>query len=284
MKKIAFSLLLLISSMLMSPIALATDLGDAGFEAAGDERITNPSYFCGEQDKQHTWYDTPTLGVSDEEDEQSLKQIDERIKTFTEGYKSGWTSSKTPCGEINTFSGSLEKGDCTKEVITELSEVIGPAIGGITQNNADGSTTLVDENRIIDVYKGICCMIAERKSVGDGESPDIYTCEEARTLYTLDLDSCQEKGLHCEHRQWVIGTSGAGIIKIYVKQLYTYAVGVIGFIVVVVFVTSGIQITMSGVSGDITSAKERITKAIMAMALLFLSGIILYTVNPTFFS
>jgi bacteriorhodopsin len=82
----------------------------------------------------------------------------------------------------------------------------------------------------------------------------------------------------------VIGTSGAGIIKVYVKQIYRWAAMTVGTVAVVTMVISGIQISMSGVSGDISSAKTKMMSALAGLVLLFLSGLILYTINPTFFS
>lgn len=170
------------------------------------------------------------------------------------------------CGTINPGTGFVEKGDCTAEgkVITEISEVFGPDI----EEDSEG-------NEITTVYKGVCCLITD--STGG-------QCLESRSIYTKDFNSCKDNASFCERRQWIIGTSGIGIVKIYVKQLYIYGAGVIGFISVVTMVISGIQIQVSGVSGDITSAKERIFKALGGLVLLFMSGLILYTINPTFFS
>lgn len=47
---------------------------------------------------------------------------------------------------------------------------------------------------------------------------------------------------------------------------------------------SGIQISMAGGdSGVVDTAKERIQQSLIALALLFLSGIILYAINPFYF-
>ena len=56
-------------------------------------------------------------------------------------------------------------------------------------------------------------------------------------------------------------------------------------IAVLIMVISGIQI--SAAAGDqqaVTNAKNRIVQSLGGLALLFLSGIVLYTINPTFFT
>ncbi len=175
------------------------------------------------------------------------------------------------CGiKANPKTGFLEKRDCTDEglVITELVEPVGP-----TTNLDDG------ENRIINVFKGTCCFIAEQQSEGGD-----YQCTETRDIYTLTYQECTENAAYCTPRQWIVGSSGAGILKVFVKQIYIFGAGLVGSVAVVTLVVSGIQISVSGVAGDISNAKQRIFQAIAGIALLFFSGIILYTINPTFFS
>ena len=178
--------------------------------------------------------------------------------------------TETTCGRVNEKTKSIEKGDCSVgdngKVITEITEVIGPEI------TADS-----EGNEIIDVYQGTCCFIT------DGD--DVNNCIEERFIYTETFEDCQNHpAKNCNRRQWIIGTSGAGIIKIFVKQFYNWAAGTIGFVSVITIVISGIQISVSGVSGDISSARERILKALGALVLLFLSSLLLFTINPTFFS
>lgn len=46
--------------------------------------------------------------------------------------------------------------------------------------------------------------------------------------------------------QWLISSTGAGILKTYVKQIYVFGAGIVGFIAVATIVGSGIQISVSG--------------------------------------
>lgn len=172
------------------------------------------------------------------------------------------------CGKANGYNDTLEKGDCTeaKKYITEITEVIGGQVS-------------TDDGEVLNVYKGICCLAS-----GGTTAAGTYYCNQTDAVYTVDYSTCSSKAAHCEKRQWIIASTGAGIIKTYVKQIYIFAASIIGFISVCVIIFSGIQISISGVSGSIEEAKERIIQSIMGLVLLFLSGLILYTINPTFFS
>ena len=62
------------------------------------------------------------------------------------------------------------------------------------------------------------------------------------------------------------------------------AAGVVGIIAVLIIVISGIQISMDQGGGEsVTSAKNRIMQSLAGLVILFLSALILYTINPTFF-
>jgi hypothetical protein len=171
--------------------------------------------------------------------------------------------------QYNEVTQAYNKGDCTAagKVITEVTEVF-------------GSEVSVGDDAIKTVYRGLCCIAFERDDAGNPES-----CKDVREVYFETYGECNDyPALECSKRQWIIGTSGAGIIKVYIKQLYIWAAGVVGFISVVTIVLNGIRISISGVSGDISAAKDRIIQAISGLVLLFLSGLILYTINPGFFS
>lgn len=88
----------------------------------------------------------------------------------------------------------------------------------------------------------------------------------------------------CEPVQIIKATSGAGLLYTYVGMIYIWAAGTVGIISVFVMVYSGIGIMMAGGdSGAIENHKKRITQSLFGLVILFLSGLILYTINPTFF-
>ncbi len=67
----------------------------------------------------------------------------------------------------------------------------------------------------------------------------------------------------------------------YIKIIYRFALGLSGLLVFIMIVWGGIQYTISaGDTGLMGDARDRIFKAILGMALLFLSYIILNTINP----
>ena len=80
--------------------------------------------------------------------------------------------------------------------------------------------------------------------------------------------------------------SGASWLNIpflgeYISAVYKYSVGLISLIAVMVLIISGVQIiTSAGNSEAISSAKHRITSAVIAIALTAGSYTILYTINP----
>ncbi len=88
--------------------------------------------------------------------------------------------------------------------------------------------------------------------------------------------------LTCTLSERINGVSGTDLLARYVGALYRWAAGVIGIISVLVIVVSGVQTTVD--SGGLEKAKERIMQSLMGLVLLFLSALILYTINPTFFT
>ncbi len=87
----------------------------------------------------------------------------------------------------------------------------------------------------------------------------------------------------CQRIQVIKATSGVNLLNQYVGLIYLWSAGTIGIIAVLTIVISGIQIMTAGGSGNIDTAKSRIVQAIFGLVVLFLSGLILYTINPTFF-
>lgn len=84
--------------------------------------------------------------------------------------------------------------------------------------------------------------------------------------------------------QKIKATSAANLIKQIVQKIYILGVSLGSIVAVLVIIVSGIQyITAGGDSGKVGNAKERIYQSLAALAVLLLSGLILYTINPTFF-
>lgn len=99
------------------------------------------------------------------------------------------------------------------------------------------------------------------------------------------MSSCpSDPNKTCKRIQVIKSESGAGLLYNYVGLIYKWAAGTVGIISVFVMVYSGIGImTAGGDSGAIENHKKRIVQSLFGLVVLFLSGLILYTVNPTFF-
>jgi len=92
------------------------------------------------------------------------------------------------------------------------------------------------------------------------------------------------KNVSCQRIQVIQADSGSDLIFKYVRMIYLWAAGTIGIISVFTLVYCGIGISAAGGdSGKIDPLKTRIMQSLMGLVVLFLSGLILYTINPTFF-
>lgn len=75
-----------------------------------------------------------------------------------------------------------------------------------------------------------------------------------------------------------------GLLYSYLTLFYNYMSGVIVGLAVLFIVVGGIQMITSSGGEGFDAGKKRITKALIGLVLWFLSSLILYTINPTFFS
>lgn len=196
----------------------------------------------------------------------SAKEIAEDKVAFQTAYDNAYNGHTGTCGEPNSAIGDMiEKRDCADQVITEITEVV---------TTAD---TPLGEDKIVNLYQGVCCYLYDSTS---------NTCYQTTTYYTADYSTCSslvDGTPVCSQRQWLIASSGMGLLRLYVKQIYTFGATAVGFIAMAMLIYYGIRISASGVSGDISEYKQKIMQAISGIVLLFLSALILYTVNPDFF-
>lgn len=198
---------------------------------------------------------------------QKKAELDEAYSALIEG-------QTVECGKPNSAE-LIEKGDCKDSVITEITEIV----TNVKPENIEGAS-------VINVYQGVCCLIYDQEGV----------CYETRSYYTQDLSTCQRVangtssngvtggGAKCQIRQWLIADTGMGILQLYVKQLFTFGSMIVGAVAVGIIILNGVKISVSGVSGDISDAKQKILQSFSGIILLFFAAIILYIVNPGFFS
>ncbi len=89
----------------------------------------------------------------------------------------------------------------------------------------------------------------------------------------------------CREVQVILSKGGTTMIYYYIGTIYRWGAGLVGIIAVTLIIISGIQISAAGGEPDaINAAKKRIIQSIAGIVVLFLSGLILYTVNPNFFT
>jgi hypothetical protein len=82
----------------------------------------------------------------------------------------------------------------------------------------------------------------------------------------------------------ITGESGTDLAMNYVSMIYKIGASLLGLIAILVIVVSGVQMIAGGVEeSNYTEAKDRIIQALLSLAVLFSSALILRTVNPDFF-
>lgn len=102
---------------------------------------------------------------------------------------------------------------------------------------------------------------------------------------TEDISSVPPPSVTCSTKYRITGKTGVGIFSQYISALYKWAAGIVGIVAVLVIVFSGIQISIAGAdSAALDNAKTRIMQSIVGLVILFLAGLILYTINPGFFN
>lgn len=89
----------------------------------------------------------------------------------------------------------------------------------------------------------------------------------------------------CDQVQVLFASSGSDLVKNYVGLIYRWAAGIIGVIAVLIIVIQGIRMSQSGGDqGKVDAAKNAIIQSLTALAVLFLAGILLSSINPNFFT
>ncbi len=81
---------------------------------------------------------------------------------------------------------------------------------------------------------------------------------------------------------FVESDTAIGFIVQYIRIIYTYGAATVGIICVLVITISGMQYAMDSNSAE--EAKKRIVNSLSGLALLFMSAVFLYFINPNFFT
>jgi hypothetical protein len=157
----------------------------------------------------------------------------------------------------------------------------------VQQSGVSGLYVVLEEPLITekDDNNILCFRVCEFKQKGTNDKGyRVCTYQEScpgTAVLTLDKE---EQLPTCQRIQIMKASSGTELIYNYVGFIYKWAAGTVGIISVFIMVFGGIQImTSGGDSAKIDAAKKHITQSLSGLVILFLSGLILYTINPTFF-
>ncbi len=110
--------------------------------------------------------------------------------------------------------------------------------------------------------------------------------KESKSCTSLVKTSCAiSADTQCKRIQIIFARSGAGLLYSYIQRIYVWAASTIGIVAVFFIVLGGIEMsTAQADSGKIEKAKERIMQSLGGLVILYLSALILYTINPNFFT
>jgi len=143
---------------------------------------------------------------------------------------------------------------------------------------------------LIFIFSTLCLFFSGNIVLADSfEIPADFgkVCERDSTGYCIELRE-PLGGVNVEGGgavQSIRGETGLDLIGFYITILYQYGAALIGIVCVFIIVISGIQIIAGGANAEmVTQAKNRIMQSLLSLALLFLSAVILKTINPEFFS
>ncbi|MBU2524636.1 pilin [Patescibacteria group bacterium] len=119
------------------------------------------------------------------------------------------------------------------------------------------------------------------------QNPELFACQYKTgadgTTVEINNKLCVEFTERLGSTRVIGAKSGIGLLKAYLALIYRYAAILVGVAAVLMIIISGIQIAVGGEEA-VTKAKERLVNAIIGIAVLFLSGAILYIINPNFFT
>lgn len=160
-------------------------------------------------------------------------------------------------------------------------------------NGGETAETLAGKNA--DFFAKDCCRathVYHSEYNGTRVEPGLFTVDkdgkcEATPACTNEKpkNATDANSVFCTNVLVLFSKGGTSLIEGYISIIYTWAASIVGLIAVTVIIISGIQIAISG--GDSTAldaGKNRIIKSLSGLAVLFLSGLILYTINPNFFT
>jgi hypothetical protein len=168
-----------------------------------------------------------------------------------------------------------EEGDDNGYIITIIEEPLSLEQSETKTPKADFESRICFRNYLSYVHDGkekVISMLSKK-------------CADTIEKGDLTFDKKYNVKFSCKPVQVLLSKGGTSLIEGYIATIYKWAASIVGVIATAVIIISAVQISIAG--GDtqaVENAKNRILKSISGIVILFLSGIILYTINPTFFT
>lgn len=301
MKKLNKKIGIILLAALVSPLLALTQTGNIA--SAGEEDETG----CGISDFSNTTdVQTKAKTMAVEELDACITQAIEKANSCNVA-----TEGKETCDNLTASANALDNQKSSKGVTITIKDYASDKLG-VADMFAPSSQCISEEDKVRytvvieevieseltanpnvvncmrntlcverDEKLGIECVTALRKVEGDANGG----CSVAAQAKVKTPAPAKKASLYCQPVQVLKSDSGTDLLFLYVGTIYRWAASVIGMVAVLVIVISGIQISAAaGEQQAITNAKTRIFQSIGGLVLLFLSGIILYTINPTFFT
>lgn len=163
---------------------------------------------------------------------------------------------------------SVAHADLTCETLNDPAETKNYVISIIEEQLGNITSTTADTDHILQCFRQTTC---------DQET------QECRSEY---VSSCSPSDtVTCQRVQAFVSQSGLGLLFSYIGTIYRWSAGVIGIVSVFYLVYGGIKIATAGDNtAAIDDAKAKIIQSLAGLILLFISAVVLYTINPNFFT
>lgn len=127
-------------------------------------------------------------------------------------------------------------------------------------------------------------LLTDKKELSTSSELSTICSTQFETLYQANKDNDYKALFSCQPVQVILCKGGTCLINHYISMIYRFGATTGGIVAVLVLVINAVIIAMAGGdSGGIDEAKKRIIQSLAGLAVLFLSALILYTINPTFF-
>ena len=127
-------------------------------------------------------------------------------------------------------------------------------------------------------------LLTDKKKLSTSSELSTICSTQFEELYQNNKDNDYKALFSCQPVQVILCKGGTCLINHYISMIYRFGATTGGIVAVLVLVINAVIIAMAGGdSGGIDEAKKRIIQSLAGLAVLFLSALILYTINPTFF-